>query len=101
MAEGFGYCGPLKTSHKGFCLTTLEKLMKYWPGGSYIVINSTRRVPGGRPILDIGYKYNSRKFLRSIDSEGGGSTKPGDPCLSSFPDIFLTFIFAPLFVLNC
>ena len=33
-AEGVNYCGPVKTSHKGFCLAMLEKLMKYWPGGS-------------------------------------------------------------------
>ena len=32
-ATGVDYCGPVKTSHKGFCLATLEKLMKDWPGG--------------------------------------------------------------------
>ena len=31
-AAGFDYCGLLKTSHKAFCLATLGKLMKYWPG---------------------------------------------------------------------
>ena len=30
MAFGVYYCGPVKTSHKGFCLATLEKLMKYF-----------------------------------------------------------------------
>ena len=62
-AAGVDYCGPSKTSHKGFCLATLEKLMKYWPGGSYIVMKSTRRFPGERALLAIGYKYNSRKVL--------------------------------------
>ena len=33
MDEGVDYYGPTKTSHKGFCLATLEKFMKYWPGG--------------------------------------------------------------------
>ena len=28
MAEGIYYCNPVKTSHKGSCLATLEKLMK-------------------------------------------------------------------------
>ena len=53
MAEGVDYCGPVNTSHKGFCLATLENLMKYWPGGSYLVMNITPRVPDGRPLLDI------------------------------------------------
>ena len=30
-ASGVNYYGPAKTSHKGFCLATLEKLMKDWP----------------------------------------------------------------------
>ena len=33
---GVNYCRTLKMIHKGFCLTTLEKLMKDWPGGSYL-----------------------------------------------------------------
>ena len=56
IAAGVDYCGPVKTSHKGFGLATLENLAKYWPGGSYLVLKSTPRVPGGRPLLDIGYK---------------------------------------------
>ena len=33
MADaGVDYCGPVKTSHKGFYLDMLEKLMKDWPG---------------------------------------------------------------------
>ena len=61
--EGVDYCGPVKTIHKSFCIATLEKLMKYWPGGSYLVMKSNPRVTGGRPLMDIGYKYNSRKVL--------------------------------------
>ena len=36
-AAGVNYCRPAETRHKGFCLATLEKLMKDWPGGSYLV----------------------------------------------------------------
>ena len=68
MYEGLNYCGPAKTNHKGFCLATLENLMKYWPGGSYLVMKSTPRVPGGIPLVAIGYKYNSRKVLVFIDT---------------------------------
>ena len=28
MADGVDCCGPVNTSHKGFCLATLEKLTK-------------------------------------------------------------------------
>ena len=55
-ASGVDYCGPVKTSHKGFCLDTLEKLMKDWPGGSYIFLKRTQRFPGERTLLAIGYK---------------------------------------------
>ena len=56
MAVGVDYCGPVKMSYKDFCLATLEKLMKYWPGGPYLVMQSNPIVPGGRPIVDIVYK---------------------------------------------
>ena len=56
MALGVIYCGPGNTSHKGFCLATLEKLIKNCPGGSYLVMKITPRFPGGRPLLYIGYK---------------------------------------------
>ena len=49
MAAVVYYCGPAKMSNKGFCPTTLEKLIKDWPGGSYLVMRSTTRVPGCRP----------------------------------------------------
>ena len=70
-ATGVDYCGLVKTSHKVFCLGTLEKLMKDWQRGSYLVMNNTPRFPGEIPILDIGYKYNSRKVLGFIATEGG------------------------------
>ena len=56
MALGVVYCSPEKTSHMYFCLATLEKLMKYWPRGLYLVIKSTIRVPGGRKLVAIGNK---------------------------------------------
>ena len=31
MAAGVNYFGPEKTIHKGFCLATIENLMKDWP----------------------------------------------------------------------
>ena len=54
MAEGVYFCGLVNTSHKFFCLATLENLMKDWLGGSYLVMKSTPIVPVGIPHLDIG-----------------------------------------------
>ena len=78
-AAGVNYCGPVKTIHKGFCLATLEKLMKDWLGRSYLILKITPRFPGERPRLAIGYKYNYRKVLGFIATEGARSTEPGDP----------------------
>ena len=38
MAEGVDYCGLVKMSHKVFCIDTLEKLMKDWPGGHIFLL---------------------------------------------------------------
>ena len=51
-------------------------------------MKSTLRFPGERPLLAIGYNYNSSKVLGFIATEGAGSTEPGDPYLSCFPDIY-------------
>ena len=51
----------------------------------------------GRPLLAIGYKYNSRKILGLIATEGGGITELGDPYLSRFPDIFSNVSVCPVF----
>ena len=95
-SAGVDYCGQVKTIHKGFCLNTLEKLMHYWPGGSYLVMKSNPRFPYGIPLLAIGHKYNSRKVLVFIYIEGAGSTEPGDPYLSCFPDIFYNVSVCPV-----
>ena len=97
MTAGVGYCGPLKTSHQGFCLAKLEDLMKYWPGGSYLVMKSNPIFPGGISLLYIGYKYNYRKVLVFIDTEGSRSTEPGDSYLSRFPDIYSNVSVRPVF----
>ena len=62
--------------------------MKDWPGGSYLVLKSTPGFPVEIPLLDIGYKNNSRKLLGFIATEGDVSTEPGDPYLSRFPGIY-------------
>ena len=51
ITKGVDYCGPVKMSHKGFCLATLEKSTKEWPLGSYNFTKSTPRYPGGIPLM--------------------------------------------------
>ena len=47
-------------------------------------------------LLDIGYKYNYRKVLGYIATEGAGSTEPGDPFLSCLPDIYSNVSVCPV-----
>ena len=68
--------GMVKTNTKGLCKETIDKLTKYWPGGcSYLVLRSKHMVPGDRPLIAIGYKYNMRKVLYFIVTDNAGSTK--------------------------
>ena len=65
---GVDLIGVVKTNTKVFCKATIEGLTKGCPGGSYIVLRSKHMVPGERPLLDIGYKYKSRKVLSFVDT---------------------------------
>ena len=88
MAAGVDYCGLVKTSHKGFYLATLENFMRDFPGGSYFVMKITPSVPGGRPLLYIGYKNNPTNDLGFIATEWAGITETGYLYLSCFPYIY-------------
>ena len=59
------------------------------------------KISGERPLLAIGYKYNSRKVLGFIATEGAGITEQGDTYLSRFPDIYSNVSVHPVFVLTC
>ena len=60
-------------------------------------MNSNPSVPGGRPPVAIGYKSKYRKVLGFVDNEGSGSTEPGFPYLSYFPDMYYIFSVHPVF----
>ena len=64
----------VKKNTKIFCKKTIEKLKNYWPGGSHLVLRSKPVVPGDRPLIDIGYKYNTRKVLYFISADNIGIT---------------------------
>ena len=96
MEWGAELIGMAKTNTKGFCKETIEKLTKDWPGGSYLVLRSKPMIPGGRPLIAIGYKYNARKVIYFIVTENAGSTKTGITYLSKYPDQFTNVSLRPV-----
>ena len=46
--------------------------------------------------MAIGYKYNYRKVLGFIATEGSGSTELSDPYLSCFSEIYSNFSVRPV-----
>ena len=45
-------------------------------------------VPGDRPLISIGYKYNMRKVIYFIVTDNAGSTQAGITYLSKYCDQF-------------
>ena len=85
MEFGEDFIGMVKTNTKGFFKETNEKLTKYCPKGSYLVLRSKSVVPGDRPLISIGYKYNMQKVLYFIVTDNTGITNTGIPYLSKYP----------------
>ena len=52
------------------------------------MLRSKPIVPGDRPLIAIGYKYNARKFLSFIVIYNAGRTKTGIPYLSKYTGKF-------------
>ena len=96
MELGAEFIGLVMTNTKGFCKETIEKLTKDWPGGSYLVLRSKPMVSGYKPLIAIGYKYNSRKVLHFIVTDNSGSTKTGITYLSKYPDKFTNVAIRPI-----
>ena len=96
MKVGAKLIGMVKKNTKGFCKDTIEKLTNYWPGGTYLVLRSKTMVPGGRPIIAIGYTYNMRKVLSFIVTDNAGITQAGPPYLSKYPDQFINVAILPV-----
>ena len=88
--------GIVKTNIKGFCREAIENLTKDWPGGPYLVLRSKPMVPGDRPLIAIGYKYNARKVLSFIVTDNAGSKNTGIPYLSKYPDQFTNVSIRPV-----
>ena len=48
-------------------------------------------VPGGRPLIAIGYKYNVRKVISFIVTDNSGITQEILTCLFKYTDQFTNF----------
>ena len=96
MEVGAELIGMVKTNTKGLCKETIEKRIKDWPEGSYLVLRSKPMVPGDRPLIYIGYKYDTRKFLYFIVTDNSGITKTGIPCVSKYSYQFTNVSIRPV-----
>ena len=102
MDIGVDLNGMVKTNTKGLCKEIIDNITKYWPGSFYLLLRSKPMVPGGRTIIDIGYKYNVREIISFIVTVNLVSTKAGLNYLSNYPDHFLIKPFTLLHVpLSC
>ena len=70
------FVGPVKNSHRGFPKKYLEDTMKDWPPGSHLLLETTLQ---DKKYFALGYKYNMKKVLSFILTEGAGHTCPGEP----------------------
>ena len=53
-------------------------------------------VPGCRPLIPIGYKYNARKVISFIVTDNEERTQTGLPDLSNYPDQFTNIFILPV-----
>ena len=59
MGVGLDIIGMAKTRTKLLFRDTIENHINNWPGGVYVVLRSKPMVPGYKPLISIGYKYNA------------------------------------------
>ena len=97
MEVGAELIGMMKTNTKrGFYTENIDKLTKDWPGGSYLILSRNHMVPGGRPLIAIGYKYNTPKVLSFIVTDNVGITEAGLLYLSNYLDQFTNVAIRPV-----
>ena len=60
------------------------------------MLRSKYVVPGGRPLIAIGYEYNVRKVIYFVVIEVAQTTKSGLTYLSKYPEQFSNFSIRPV-----
>ena len=85
----------VKTADEGMAVGN-NYLIKYCSVGPYLANNSIPIFPGGITLVNIGYKYNPRKVLGLIATDGSGSTELDYLYLSGFPEIYFNISINPV-----
>ena len=85
--DGHEFIGAVKTAHSWFPKKQIEKQMKSFPSGAYLVMECTAPVTGVK-LVAVGYKYNTRKVLLFVMTKDAGHTQPGAPYIARFTDVF-------------
>ena len=96
MEVGAELVGMVNTNIKRIFKDIIEELTKDWPGGSYLMLRSKPVVPGDRPLISIGYKYNVWNVLFLIVTDNTGRTKAGIPYLYKYTDQFTNVTIFPV-----
>ena len=73
--RGHHYIGVLKTNSYGYPKAFLEMKMKYYPAGSYLVLEKCTKEE--IDLLAIGYKYNRKKIMFFISTKSAGHAEEG------------------------
>ena len=73
----------IKTATSGYPKKFLDNTMLNWPGGSHLVLRAAIDVMS---LYSMGYKYNSKKNLCFVFTEGTSHTKPGEPYVARWKD---------------
>lgn len=77
------FVGVVKGSHGCYPKNYLPEVMKEWPAGSHLVLESKIE---GVDIIAMGYKYNHRKVINFIFTKGAAHTEPGKPYEGKWKD---------------
>jgi hypothetical protein len=91
LADNLGQQGvramlQIKTGHALYPAKFMKEKLNEAPGGCWITMKG--KVPRGTDLLDIDYKYNSKRVLKFVATAEAGSTKAGVPYDMKFCDAF-------------
>ena len=73
--RGHHYIGVLKTNSYGYPKAFLEMQMKYYPAGSYLVLETCTKEE--IELLTIRYKYNRKKIMFFVLTKSAGHVEAG------------------------
>ena len=82
--RGKHYIGVVKTNSSGYPKAFLEDKMKDYPAGSHLILETTTKEE--IDLLAIGYKYNRKKVMFFIATNGSGHTEEGIPYEARWKD---------------